>query len=82
MAGWVGVGVCFVTCASLALTMASQFLHINSGWYPTFIFLGLESLSILGLVRVTSWCILAGVALGLAFGLAWYDLLAKGLAMV
>ena len=44
----------------------------------TFIFLGLENLSILGLVRVSSWCFLAGMALGLA----WYDLLAKGVAMV
>ena len=57
--------------------MVSQFLCMNSGWYPTFIVLDLESLTLLGLVRVTSWHFLTGVALGLAWGLAWHDLLAK-----
>ena len=35
---------------SLALTIASQFCCINSGWYPKLIFLGVESLCLSGLV--------------------------------
>ena len=42
--GGVSVGAYSTASASLAL-IASQFCCINSGWYPTLIFLGLESLS-------------------------------------
>ena len=48
VAGWVSVGACSMASVSLALTMASQFCCIYSGWYPTLIFLGLNSLSLWG----------------------------------
>ena len=74
VAGWTGVGACFVASASFALVMVCQFLYMNLGWYSTFIFLGLESFPLLGLVRVTSWYLLMGVALGMP----WYNLWEKG----
>ena len=45
-AGWAGLGAYFMASASFALTVASQSCYINPGWYPTLIFLGLESLSL------------------------------------
>ena len=61
-AGWVNGGPCVMASTSLAL-MTSQFHCRNSEWYPKFIFLGLESFSILCLE--TRLLLLAGVALGL-----------------
>ena len=84
---WTGVGTCFMASAFFVLIVASQFLCIKPRWKPLLTFLVLESLSLLGLIRLH---FLTGEALGLDWvlmawlllGVDWYGLFAKGVVMV